>query len=166
MVQLKQTINGMFSDTRESILRSTMDAPTLYEHIRQQTQGLYAQLQTATDPAVINALTSQINANINTEYGSLTPEQQKQSQGAFLAGLDAVNNLAQQRLDASIQTVTDQSNADQKTLTDELDKILNGITGAAGEFKAGADGVTKAVQSGITVNVHVTNDGATAEVTG
>ena len=166
MVQLKQTINGMFSDTRESILRSTMDTPELYEHIRQQTQGLYTQLQTATDPAKINSITSQINANINTEWGMLTPEQQKQQQSDFLTGLDNVNNLAQQRLDASIQTVTDQSNTDQATLTDTLNKILDSITGAAGDFKEGADSVTKAASAGINVNVRVTDDRATAEVTG
>ena len=71
MLQLKSSMGAMFADTRENIIRSILPPDQLYERIRQQTQDLFNQLATATDPADINRLTQQINQNIQTEYNAL-----------------------------------------------------------------------------------------------
>jgi hypothetical protein len=166
MIQAKQAMSSMFGDTKESIERAVLDPQQLYERLRTQTQALYDQLANATDPADITRLASQINQNVNDAFGMLSPDQQKQSADDYLQRLDDVDALAQQRMDIAMQAVQDQAAADSATLNDALTKILDGITGAAGDFKDGADSVSKAAAAGINVNVHVTDDRVTTSEVG
>lgn len=163
--QAKQQMDDMFSGTRETIEKAALTPDQQYAREQQRAKDLFTQLGKATDPAEIARIAGQINASINNAFGMLTPEEQKAKATEFLAGLDKVQKLADERMDKSMKAVEEQTKTDRAFLTDKLNKIVEGIAAAGADFKKGADDLT-----GNGVNVHVAisveDDRLSTEVSG
>ena len=159
ILNAKKALDDMFSATRQTIQQAGMTDAQKYAYEQQQAATLFAQLQTATDPDQIKTLSTEINDAINTAFGLLTPDQQTAAQADFLAGLDKVQTLTDQKLTDAANTIATQAKSDQQFMSDQLDKILKGISDAGDTFSNAADKLNP-------LNVNVTVNTTTQEVNG
>lgn len=96
--QVKGAVDQMFSDTRESIYLAGRDNQFVYDFLQKQADDKAATLGTLSDPAAIQALAEQINANITRAFGLLDEAGQAAKRDEFLTGIDNINAAVQQRL--------------------------------------------------------------------
>jgi hypothetical protein len=161
----KQQMDNMFGATRDTIEKAALSPDQLYAREQQKAKDLFAKLQTATDPAEIARLSEGINASINSAFSMLTPEQQKAKSAEFLAGLDKVQALADERMKKSMDAIVEQTKTDREFLTGKLNDIVTGISDAGNNFKKGSDNlVNNGVHVGVDISVH--DDRLATEVNG
>jgi hypothetical protein len=163
--QAKQQLDDMFGTTRDTIEKAALTPDQQYAREQQRAQDLFKQLGKATDPADIARIAGQINDSINSAFGMLTPEEQKAKSAEFLAGLDRVQKLADERMNKSMDAIVEQTKTDRAFLTDKLNKMVDGISAAGANFKKGSD---QLVDNGVKVdvNIAVQDDRLSTEVTG
>jgi hypothetical protein len=161
--QVKTSLGSLFSDTIRGFQLSTLDNQGKYNFYQQDEASVTSQLQTATDPAVIQSLTQQAVADASAAFGLLSPAQQKQQLAAFTQALNQIQTLETQRLNAVQTAATNEAN----TVLGDIKTVLSTI--AVQNQKAADTQVTAAntnlaaANRPLTINLNVT--GAGAEVT-
>jgi hypothetical protein len=130
--------HSMYTDSIESIKMSVMDNPAKYDYLRSQADTLYSQLSTASDPTKIQGLADQINKDINSAYGMLDAQQQKDVSGEFIAYLTKVDDLTTKRLNASQDAITKEHNDLAAKLTAKMDEAAAQLNAAAAALQVAA----------------------------
>jgi len=134
IMNAKRALDDMFESTRQTISAVGKSPDQLYADEQARAERLFAQLQGATDPAQIDRLSRQLDETINKAFGMLSPEEQLAHQTEFLAGLDRVQQTADQQMQAAMDRVAEQSKTDQAFLSGKLDRLLSDMSGAVNQF--------------------------------
>lgn len=132
--QAKSAIDDMFGATFRNIKLAGMDTQAKYNFYQSDAATAQAQALSSSDPATIQRLATQINADINAAFALLSPADQAGATGAaFLSRGQATQSAIDARLE---KIAKDTADATQKTL--DAIKTLIG---------AGADAQTAAAAS-------------------
>lgn len=114
--QAKQAIDDMFGATFRNIRLAGMDTQGKYNFFQSDAASAQAQALASSDPATIQRLAGQINQDISSAFGLLTPAEQAAQSGAFLEA----GRAAQAAIDARLEKI-------QKDAVDATQKVLNDI---------------------------------------
>lgn len=151
--QAAAAMHAMFEDTAKSIRMSTMTPEEKYAYLQQETQDLYAQLATETDPAKIQQLSQRINNDINEAWGLLSDDQKKALQADFLTRLDALDEAVANKMTALRDVVAGDSDSVMTAVTDKLHDVFQMADAAATTQNEAADKNLQAANTPITVHV-------------
>jgi hypothetical protein len=85
----------------------------------------------------------------------LDPDQQKAVAPEFLSYIDEVERMAEERLTAIGEAITETSGEMMSQVSAKLDEIVEKISGAGASFEAGANTIANTAAQGIGVDVRV-----------
>lgn len=137
--RLKVSIKDMFDSNIQTFTMSGMNNQQKYDYIQKQTAGLVQQLTTATDPALISKLSTQIATNQMTAWNLLTPQQQAAAQDLFIKGANDVAELARQRTVAAEKEAKEKWDAMVKDVKDAMMDAAKKMDGAGDKQGGAAD---------------------------
>ncbi|MBL0142664.1 MAG: phage tail length tape measure family protein [Betaproteobacteria bacterium] len=103
MEEIRQSVAGMFGDTRRSIEMGGLTDQERYNYLQNEADDLYSQVLASTNPEEIQRWAQRINQDILDSFNLLAPEQQRSERENFLSRLDTVSTATQARI-ASLQT--------------------------------------------------------------
>lgn len=158
--QLRTSIGEMFDKTIEDMMLETMSDADKGTYYANQIDLLSSQLSTATDPAEIERITSQINEYMRAAFGLLTPEEQVQMLDQYASFAREIAALADERLLAAEEAAQARADALFAQLRSVLEGAANDMKVAGADMKQGgadtksaANTLLAAVRTPITVVV-------------
>ena len=156
--QLRTSIGEMFDKTIEDMMLETMSDADKGTYYANQIDLLSSQLSTATDPAEIERITSQINEYMRAAFGLLTPEEQVQMLDQYTSFAREIAALADERLLAAEEAAQARADALFAQLRSVLEGAANDMKVAGADMKQGgadtksaANTLLAAVRTPITV---------------
>jgi hypothetical protein len=149
--QLRASIGEMFDRTIEEMMLETMSDDGKKDYFANQIDLLAAQLETATDPAEIERLTSQINEYIRASFGLLTPDEQVRMLDQYTAYAREIAALADERLAAAEEAAQARADALLTQLRSVLETAANDMRSAGADMKLAATTLLAAARTPITV---------------
>lgn len=172
--QVKASIDDMFQGSIRKFQIDSLGNQGQYNFYQKEVGTLTKQLSTASDPEAVNAIETQINADLNAAFSLLDPSQRSALLSQYIAAANTAQSLGDARLGviSSTTTATFDANITQaqqaiKDAADSLKQSATVIATAAGTNATAANTNLQAARTPLNVSVTVTNNGATtAEVTG
>jgi hypothetical protein len=139
--QVKVAVTDLFSNTIRDITLQTLDNTGKGDFLNAEITDLQNQLYASSDPTQINQLAQRINADINTMFGLLSPEEQRAQLGTFTDNIRTLN-------DEVVQRLSDVEGAVQDTGQGVLTSIQTAMTDAIAQMtlNAAADAAAAATQ--------------------
>ncbi len=145
----KHSIDNMFANTVRSIQMAGLDDNGKYKYLQSEADSLFGKAQNSSSITEIQALATQINSDINTSFGMLTPQQQHDMQNEYLSRITLVNTTLQTRISALEKTATDENATTLKTIEGLMQDLVEKSTSAADKQ---VDAANKQVDAANTVN--------------
>lgn len=146
-LQVREQVSALFGGLSESIRTSLMSEEELYNYQRDQVNALTQMLSTLTDPNAIFATAQDIERRVASMWSALDETQQQAMGADFLAYVEETARLAQERLQAGIDSLQ----TSQGDLNDVVREALIGagdrLTNAATLIESAAIRLEGAAQS-------------------
>jgi hypothetical protein len=153
LVQQIQTAMGstaaLFGDSIRSVQLSVLDDQGKYDFFDREAARLRDTLATLTDPELITQYAQRLNTSIMSGYGVLDADQQRASADSFITLLEQGEQLAQERYEASQQSIVD----NQRALNTEIVTLIDAAMGRAATAIAAAGSIPQRVDVGVNVRV-------------
>lgn len=155
--KIAKELDKLFASTRRSIEMGGLTNEEKYTYIQKETDRLIAQLQVATDPAEIQRLSGLIDSNMREAYGMLSPEQQISMKTQFLASLDFLEQLVNERLTAARDSIlgdnADNPDSPLAVVATKLTEFADAIVPAGANIRDGGNAILAASGRPVTVVV-------------
>ena len=162
--ELSEAVSRSLQSTIDMIRESQLSTDERVSGNRVKISDLMAQLGTASDPAMIANLVSQIDTLVKATWGMLNPEQQRAQQQEFIDILTEADALAQERIKIGLDALAESETALRETVDEGLAAFAASLdtlgTTLGTQSQTAADQTTFAINA---VNVSI-NAGTSAVV--
>ena len=152
------SMHKMFMDTADDIRQSMMTEEERYQFLQERSAGMFDALLLETDPAKIQEMAEQINADINAAWGMLSDEQKELLGQSFLEKLESVDQTVADKMAGLRGVVVEDSDSMMATIAARLDEIFKTGDAVAARQLEAADTQLAAANTPIQVVVTVQND--------
>lgn len=133
IAETRNALAELFAGSQEGFLLSSLSNEDKYAYFQRQAEELFAALQNATDPEVIDRLARRIDAAQNSAFGLLDDAGRAAASPEFIAANRRVEDVVYARLEAAGDAL-DKQNADLKQIiTDALAEFAADIQGTANQ---------------------------------
>jgi len=139
---IKATLADMFSESHTLIADFFLTNDQKAAKLMQDAEEYQRLLNETLDPTLIEKYSKIINSDLTSAFQLLSPEQQKAQQGDFLKRIDEADALAQTRLTASTEAITQKGNEQlsiMSAIRDALNSAASSMIQAAQAMKTAAD---------------------------
>jgi hypothetical protein len=155
--QAAASMHAMFTATAESIRMDVMSPEERYAYLQSQTDALYEQLMTSTDPAEIQRLAERINSNITSAWGMLDEGQQSALADAYIERLETLDQVVADKMQALRDVVIEDAEDVMGSIADRLDVLFASASTTAETNRVAAETMLVAARTPQAVAV-VVND--------
>jgi hypothetical protein len=121
----------MFAASIRSIRLSVLDDPAKFNYLDREAQKYRDLLATMLDPELISKYAGKLNETINQSFGLLAPDEQKARAGDYVALLESADKLAQDRYQATANTIVEERNAFTAAVQAAVTNAVEQIAAAA-----------------------------------
>lgn len=150
-------LNSLFNSTREGFLLDGLAVDKQYEYFQERANALAEQLAKAIDPEQIDSLTRQILDYQSRASGLLSQEERARLSPEFIAGLDRVQALANERLAAASARLNEESKPIKDQIAEALAAFIEANKDAADTNLVASENNLEASQTPRRLEVVVTN---------
>ena len=148
--QITDAITGSLQTTRDNIRLDGLDQQGKFNDTKTRADELVAQLAGLSDFTEIRSTVDEINQLINSAYNLLDDTQQTRVREEFLTYIDDVSSLAEERLNASLETNTrtaeDTAMAVSGAVRDATQELVTRLAAAGGNIATATAGLSDAAR--------------------
>ena len=139
---IKASLVDMFSESHTLIADFFLTNDQKAAKLMQDAEEYQRLLNETLDPTLIEKYSKIINSDLTSAFQLLSPEQQRAQQADFLQRIDTADALAQSRLTASTESITQKGNEQlsiMAAIRDALNSAASSMIEAARAMKSAAD---------------------------
>lgn len=141
IAQYTDQITSMFTSSAENFRLATMDDSDKYRYYDKQAADTFAELSQATDPERIRELAEKYNRYLNSAFGLLNEDQQRDLGDEYATLAEQAEAVARQQLEAAREAALEQS---RQMGEDIRASIAAAMTKVADDMQTAADKLNKA----------------------
>ncbi len=138
---MSASMSGTIADLRRSVEYGGLSDQERYGKLKDEADTAWQEFQTATDPAEIQRLFDTITANMAETWNILSDDQKDASRAEYLARLDELEAMKDQRIDAAKETYTELDAANDN-IAMAGNTLAQAILDVAGQLGADLSGIT------------------------
>jgi hypothetical protein len=158
--EAKGAIGKTIDDAIRGYKYGNLDKQGQYNMLQSEAAGLYKSIGGLTDASAIKDVINQIVSTSGQAYGLLDPEEKKQKEAEFIAGLQGARDEANKRLIELQTAAADQANSNTAEIrdiftrmADHLDNVAAKDTANTNNFAGAVNTFSSAVNRGVDIRI-------------